>query len=522
MAVNEKDKYYTPEWLVKHTIQKAIEIIGKDNITEVVEPSAGDGAFIEQLRLSFNGITYRFYDLYPEHPEVIKQDYKQVRLSYKKGRLTIGNPPFGTSSCLWKAFCKKAATNSDYIAFISPASQYNSNYYFKEGVLVYSELLNDVEYRGSEKENGKNTKVNTCLNIYKCEDRDEAVDIRDEMLDRDVFIKIIGKEENCNADFYMGNWGGGLIGKIVKEPKWISQFSIKILNESKRKEIEEFFYTYRGKYFIRGITFNLYSGAERLNINILKEQFKKHMYPTREERLEQDVNMKDYDYRYHCIPEKYDCFLTYFGGFYYDKKTDNGRAESKYGIFIIIENEEQKDKIKDYLKKISSSEFKDKGCGLTSFMVKEYLIKHLYPTREERLEQDVNIHIHHPLRDGVDNSYDFYMSIMNNCDYKMYDECPNITVVLVCKIKNIELKNKVKSYLQSLEKSKKSLSIPLIKEELIKHLYPEDSYDDYPEVRKSVHIERAIYAKPLLEVPYEPEPIKEPKQISLIKAKELF
>lgn len=203
MSVNTLDKYFTPDWLVEHTIKKAIEIIGKENITELVEPSAGDGAFIEALKKNFPDIVQRYYDLYPEHPEVVRQDYKKLILSYKKGRMTIGNPPFGTSSSLWKAFCKKAATNSDWIVFVSPASQYNSNYYFKEGELVYSELLNDVEYRGSEEHGGKATKVRTCLNIYKVYDREASEDWRYGQLQKDVIIEYASSVAENKYDFYI-------------------------------------------------------------------------------------------------------------------------------------------------------------------------------------------------------------------------------------------------------------------------------------------------------------------------------
>ena len=80
--------------------------------------------------------------------------------------------------------------------FISPASQYNSNYYFKEGELIYSELLNDVEYRGSEVEGGKSQKVRTCLNIYKVYDREGTEDWRLQRLEQDVKIHVILKHSN--------------------------------------------------------------------------------------------------------------------------------------------------------------------------------------------------------------------------------------------------------------------------------------------------------------------------------------
>ena len=42
---HENNKYYTPEWLIKHMIKVIKENI-KDDITEIIEPSAGDGRFL--------------------------------------------------------------------------------------------------------------------------------------------------------------------------------------------------------------------------------------------------------------------------------------------------------------------------------------------------------------------------------------------------------------------------------------------------------------------------------------------
>lgn len=37
----ENDKYYTPKELAKRLINKTFDVIGKDNISEIIEPSAG-------------------------------------------------------------------------------------------------------------------------------------------------------------------------------------------------------------------------------------------------------------------------------------------------------------------------------------------------------------------------------------------------------------------------------------------------------------------------------------------------
>ena len=49
MAINENDKYYTPKYLVEKTIKKTLELIPLDEISDIIEPSAGDGAFLFEI-----------------------------------------------------------------------------------------------------------------------------------------------------------------------------------------------------------------------------------------------------------------------------------------------------------------------------------------------------------------------------------------------------------------------------------------------------------------------------------------
>ena len=75
MSVNLLDKYYTPSHLVDHQIKMTIETIGLENITDVIKPSAGDGAFIESLFANFKNVDIGLYDLYPEHHQITQQDF---------------------------------------------------------------------------------------------------------------------------------------------------------------------------------------------------------------------------------------------------------------------------------------------------------------------------------------------------------------------------------------------------------------------------------------------------------------
>ena len=49
MAKIQNDKYYTPPDLAKYVVDKTNEIIGKENITEYIEPAAGAGVFLDYL-----------------------------------------------------------------------------------------------------------------------------------------------------------------------------------------------------------------------------------------------------------------------------------------------------------------------------------------------------------------------------------------------------------------------------------------------------------------------------------------
>lgn len=153
MSKIENDKYYTPTKLANELINKTFEIIGKENISDIIEPSAGDGAFSLLLP------DCKAYDIEPEHESILKQDYLKLDVEYKKGRLIIGNPPFGEKFNLAYQFYLKSIQIADYIAFILPISQLNNNIKLYQFDLIYSIDLGLKDYSGKY--------IHCCFNIYK-------------------------------------------------------------------------------------------------------------------------------------------------------------------------------------------------------------------------------------------------------------------------------------------------------------------------------------------------------------------
>ena len=78
------DKYYTSPELAKYIVDKTISIIGEENITEYIEPSAGSGVFLDYL--DELGKDYLAYDIEPEDKRnrIVKCDFLELELEYKK------------------------------------------------------------------------------------------------------------------------------------------------------------------------------------------------------------------------------------------------------------------------------------------------------------------------------------------------------------------------------------------------------------------------------------------------------
>lgn len=104
MSKIENDKYYTPIPLANYCWDKAFEVIGEENISEIIEPSCGDGAFYHHTEQ----VPHFGYDIEPQcnFHNVTKADFLAQDITYLWGRLIIGNPPYGRCLNLAQKFSR--------------------------------------------------------------------------------------------------------------------------------------------------------------------------------------------------------------------------------------------------------------------------------------------------------------------------------------------------------------------------------------------------------------------------------
>lgn len=202
-----------------------------NNISEVIEPSVGNGGFLHHPSFYVHfGI-----DIEPECEDkdtlILKQDYLNTSFSYLPGRLVIGNPPYGRCMNMAQKFYKKSIEIADYIAFILPISQLNNTRSMYEFDLIYSEDLGKVNF--------SDRALHCCFNIYK---RPESFEYnkkpQSKLKDISIYRQDCKGYDDKEFDIRMCYWGDGTAGKILKDNKHYSaEYKIKIHNEELKQDI---------------------------------------------------------------------------------------------------------------------------------------------------------------------------------------------------------------------------------------------------------------------------------------------
>lgn len=247
MAKVENDKYYTPISLANYCWDKVFEVIGEQNISEIIEPSVGNGSFLHHE----TQLPHFAYDIEPEcessFTQIFKKDYLTTDTTYLEGRLVIGNPPYGRCMNMAQKFYKKSVEIADHIAFILPISQLNNTRSMYEFDLVYSEDLGEQWY--------SDRKLHCCFNIYT---RPESGELNKKpsakLKDITIYRQDSKGYEDRDFDIRMCYWGDGSAGKILKDGEHYSaEYKIKVNSEEKREEIIKVLSTFDWKEYLNCI-----------------------------------------------------------------------------------------------------------------------------------------------------------------------------------------------------------------------------------------------------------------------------
>ena len=225
------DQYYTSEEDMNYCVNKTLDILQENGYTvsEFLEPSAGQGVFSNYLATS--GLNVIAIDIEPKSEDIIQADYLTYDIKYKKDRLIIGNPPFGSRLSLATKFYNKSVEIGDYISFILPISQLNNTKIMYKFDLIYSEDLGELIFSDDRK-------VHCCLNIYVRPKSGLNKKKTSKLKDVEIVRQDSKKYDSFEFDIRMCYWGDATAGKILKDgERYSGEYKIKIHNEALKDKI---------------------------------------------------------------------------------------------------------------------------------------------------------------------------------------------------------------------------------------------------------------------------------------------
>lgn len=161
----EMEQYFTAPDLAARCVEFAQKLLDWKLYEHIIEPSAGDGAFLrllpEDRRIGL--------DIEPGDPEIARADYLRWTPPLMCGPLlTIGNPPFGQRAALAVAFLQKACQYSDAVAFILPRSF--NKYTFQNRVDANFHLRGSLDCEDFLTTDGDKRTVKTVFQVWEQSD----------------------------------------------------------------------------------------------------------------------------------------------------------------------------------------------------------------------------------------------------------------------------------------------------------------------------------------------------------------
>ena len=221
------DKFYTKSDVASSCITLIKQHVTMNETDLIVEPSAGNGAFIDGIKLLSKH--HLFYDLEPENTDIIKQDYltydhREIKKRFVKIHV-VGNPPFGRQSSLAIKFIRKSCEFCNSISFILPKSfkkESLKNKFPLQFHLVYECDLPDNSFLVD----GSEHNVPCVFQIWEKKETNRSIAEKIEPL----HFEFVDKKQNPDISFRRVGVNAGTMDVNIDEKSIQSHYFIKFTN----------------------------------------------------------------------------------------------------------------------------------------------------------------------------------------------------------------------------------------------------------------------------------------------------
>lgn len=221
------DEFFTKSDIVEYCLSK----LNLNVYNLIVEPSAGDGAFVRELVKTTPQKLY--FDINPQHAAIQKQDFLEWnQWPLINDILVVGNPPFGKNANLAIKFFNHASRFASTIAFILPRTFNKKSVHNKLNLnfhLVHTEVLPKDSFLYK----GKSYDVPCCFQIWVKENHVRGKDKIEPLKNFKYTIREDAEFAIRRVGFYAGR-------VVLNNPHTVNQnthYYLKILKKELSKEI---------------------------------------------------------------------------------------------------------------------------------------------------------------------------------------------------------------------------------------------------------------------------------------------
>lgn len=202
---NKLDQYYTQPEIATECLNTLLEFLGSKDYN-FVEPSAGTGNFLRP------DLKWESYDLEPKIAGITKRDFLTVE--DLKGKVVVGNPPFGFASSLALKFINHSFEEGvEVVAFILPNTF--KKVLFREKVTDQASMVLQKDLpKNSFILNGEEYNVPCVFQVWVKSTRKPL-----------VYNKYLTKGSEKDYDFLLRRVGGRA-GRLISEAEFTKSSSL--------------------------------------------------------------------------------------------------------------------------------------------------------------------------------------------------------------------------------------------------------------------------------------------------------
>jgi len=168
MNAKKLDQWFTKKEVAQKCVEKMVGMGFISEYTNVIEPSAGGGVFLDVLTDYVDPLYIHGYDLDPKRDDITYMDFLSNTIKINRSEcVIIGNPPYGKKGKLAIEFINKALNLSDVVGFIVPitvSTSWTAQKNVREDAeLIYEETLPKNSFTFE----GKDTDVPSVFQVWR-------------------------------------------------------------------------------------------------------------------------------------------------------------------------------------------------------------------------------------------------------------------------------------------------------------------------------------------------------------------